>query len=103
MPPANESSDVLAQTFQIGALPQLNTLLFKNSPGQLAADRLFLALARGDDPASDAQDDFWNTSVWHEDGKSGPSPDSGAVSAAGSDEQQAPERMAMDTVFAQMD
>jgi N-acetylneuraminic acid mutarotase len=76
-PPFSETNDVLAQTFQIGAPPLLNTLLLQNSPRQLAADRLFLALAR--------------------------LKDTDVVSATGLDGQQAPDPMAMDTVFAQMD
>jgi hypothetical protein len=34
----------LGQIFQIGSLPLLNSLLYRNSPRELTADRLFLAL-----------------------------------------------------------
>ena len=40
------------QNFLIGNMPLLNTLLFQNSPGQLAVERLFLAMAHcADEPA----------------------------------------------------
>jgi autotransporter-associated beta strand protein len=103
LPPGPEAIETYTQEFQIGSLPLLNALLLLNSPRQLASDQLFLALARGDDPVSDAQDDFWNTSVSHGGGQSGASSDSGLVSATKSDEQQAPDHMAMDKVFAEMD
>jgi hypothetical protein len=74
-PPGNEGQEVFAQALQIGALPVLNTLLFQNSPRQVAADWLF-ALATLED--------------------------AGAASATGSDAEQAADRTAMDTVFAQM-
>ena len=41
----------VGQVFQIGVSPPLNTLLYAQSPRQLAADRLFLSLA---------QDSFWD-------------------------------------------
>jgi hypothetical protein len=52
-PPGNEANDVLAQTFEIGALPVQNTLLLQNSPRQLAADRVF-ALAHNADAIDSA-------------------------------------------------
>jgi hypothetical protein len=75
-PPISEANEALAETFQIGALPLLNTLLLQNSPRLLAADRLFLALARNG---------------------------AHALFATGLDGQQAPDLVVMDTVFAQMD
>ena len=47
-------SAVAGQVFQIGTAPALNSLLYGNSPRQLAANQLFLALARG----TDAQAEF---------------------------------------------
>jgi hypothetical protein len=47
--PTNAATQSFGQVFQIGNLPLLNTLLFRNSPGDLAADRVFLALAQGAD------------------------------------------------------
>jgi hypothetical protein len=46
-------------------LPLLNTLLYRNSPAQLAADRVFLDLARWADGPADTslnlfQDNFWS-------------------------------------------
>ncbi len=51
--PVNGATQPLGQSFQIGNLPLLNFLLFQNSPGTLSADRLFLALVRSADDASD--------------------------------------------------
>ena len=47
--PTNAAPQSFGQVFQIGNLPLLNTLLYRNSPGELTADRLFLALANGVD------------------------------------------------------
>jgi hypothetical protein len=52
--------------FQIGSLPLFNAFLYRNSQGQLAADLLFLALARGMDGKADLnaldlfQDNLWD-------------------------------------------
>jgi hypothetical protein len=58
--------------FQIGTLPMLNTLLAQNNPRQLAADRLFSALAMRTDAANDAAqpNDLWLASLRDEDGNS---------------------------------
>jgi glucose/arabinose dehydrogenase len=76
-PPVNEANEVWAETFQIGTIPLLNTLLFQNSPRQLAADRLFLALARLED--------------------------AGAEAGTGVDGATTSDAIALDTVFAQID
>jgi hypothetical protein len=113
----NEGDGVLATAisaskgFQVGILPVLNTLLLQNSPSQLATDKLFLDLAQGVDLAGDAvQDDFWITSIRHEYGNSELflAAEAGADYAAVSQGQQATDqpvsdRMALETVFAQMD
>jgi hypothetical protein len=66
---ANVDTKMANPVFQIGTLPLLNTLLFQNSPRQLATDKLFLALGRCSDAVGDAgQDDFWRTSIWHQNG-----------------------------------
>jgi Bacterial Ig-like domain (group 2) len=51
--PANAATLPLGQTFQIGNLPLLNNLLYQNSPGAPAVDRLFLALVRSADDTAD--------------------------------------------------
>jgi hypothetical protein len=58
--------------FQIGTLPMLNTLLSQNNPRQLAADRLFSALAMRTDATNDAaqSNDLWLASLRDEDGNS---------------------------------
>ena len=43
--PTNGVIQPMGQTFQIGSLPLLNSLLYRNSPGTIAAERLFLPLA----------------------------------------------------------
>ena len=43
--PTNAATQSFGQLFQIGNLPLLNSFLYRNSPGELTADRLFLALA----------------------------------------------------------
>jgi hypothetical protein len=51
--PANGATQPLGQTFQIGNLPLLNSLLYQNSPGTLAAERIFLdSAARANIPAN---------------------------------------------------
>ncbi len=42
-----------SQTFQIGNLPALNTLLYWNSPAQMMAEQMFQALARRADALND--------------------------------------------------
>ena len=43
----------VGQMFQIGNLPLLNTLLYRNSPAQLAQERIFQALSGSTDVPSD--------------------------------------------------
>jgi hypothetical protein len=50
-----------AWAFDIGSLPLLNTLLFQNSPAQLAADSVFFALGRSELAGGDGKDDLWLT------------------------------------------
>ena len=51
--PTNGVIQPFGQTFQIGNLPLLNALLYQNSPGTLAAERLFQALVRIADDSAD--------------------------------------------------
>jgi hypothetical protein len=80
LPPSNEFNDAFAQTFQVRTLPLLNTLLFQNSPRQMAADRLFALTLNGDAGHS--------TSVLEGDPVT---------------DQKVPDRRAMEAVFAQLD
>ncbi len=54
------------QMFQIGNLPQLNNLLYQNSPAQLATDWLFQALVRSTDDAVDLglENPFLKSAIW---------------------------------------
>ena len=56
------------QMFQIGNLPQLNNLVYQNSPAQLATDRLFRALVRSTDDAVDLrlENPFLKSAIWDE-------------------------------------
>jgi hypothetical protein len=62
--PTNSEAQLGGQLFQIGCLPLLNTLLYRNSPGLIAADRLFSAFAR----ASDAPSGLNDTSLFEDNG-----------------------------------
>jgi len=102
------------QHFQIGTLPVQNTLLYRNSPGQLASERLFLDLAqRTDVPADRSVDNLWYGAALQRDWLALPINASAAeawtgFSAAGVDQhatdQQAfsDHRSAADNVFAKL-
>jgi hypothetical protein len=54
------ATQLFAPVFSIGTTPLLNAFLYRNSPGQLAVEQLFLALAH----QTDTPDDDLNKPIW---------------------------------------